>query len=360
VTSAAPESGKSPSLTDEFLMLLRNERELPRDRGFVVLLPAAKSLEHVQHLCLEERSLDCLCARYGIYSPHALGTALAAFVADIEEIRRRRLFTGSASAFEGPTNGVISWRAHSGWPRAIRDGFVPRGLADAASLRDASRGVLGEDWLNAFLTRIADDPYPRDGQIIVLCEVRDLRLSPDADSGKELAVAMNMLFDRLPKNVGIVIAGVPTADESLWDKPHLLVIKDPLGLGDPTPAEAEFVKYALGALRGDRPSRVDWLGVAEYADALARLVLLRETAPLTVGIHGPWGKGKSSFMRFTLHQDANEARLYGHEVTSNVPSIHQTDLRTPHGHDHAAQLHESRSASRRPRAGRANQIHLAV
>ena len=32
----------------------------------------------------------------------------------------------------------------------------------------------------------------------------------------------------------------------------------------------------------------------------------------------------------SLHQDADETRLYGREVTSDIPSSDQTDLRTPH------------------------------
>jgi KAP-like P-loop domain-containing protein len=52
------------------------------------------------------------------------------------------------------------------------------------------------------------------------------------------------------------------------------------------------------ALRSDRPAVVDRLGVQHYASGLAQLVLLEATTPLTIGIQGPWGMGKSSFMGF--------------------------------------------------------------
>ncbi len=56
-------------------------------------------------------------------------------------------------------------------------------------------------------------------------------------------------------------------------------------------------KYILPPIHTDRVAREDRLGINAYAEALGRFVLHPQTqAPLTIGIHGPWGKGKSSFM----------------------------------------------------------------
>ena len=45
------------------------------------------------------------------------------------------------------------------------------------------------------------------------------------------------------------------------------------------------------ALSGDQAAEVDRLGVAPLADGLARLIMLPQTRPLTVGVQAPWGWG---------------------------------------------------------------------
>ena len=74
---------------------------------------------------------------------------------------------------------------------------------------------------------------------------------------------------------------------------------DPFFILDlPDEAPEDRASFEVGGLDGDRPSVDDLLGVQRYADALARFVLHSDTQPLVIGIHGPWGKGKSTFMRF--------------------------------------------------------------
>ena len=55
---------------------------------------------------------------------------------------------------------------------------------------------------------------------------------------------------------------------------------------------------------GDLPATQDELGFAPSATALTRIVLSAELAdtPLTVGVYGPWGSGKTSLMRMILTQ----------------------------------------------------------
>jgi hypothetical protein len=66
------------------------------------------------------------------------------------------------------------------------------------------------------------------------------------------------------------------------------------------PAEEpeELTDFEAGGLSDDRPATVDLLNVRPYADALASFIVHPETEPLVIGVHGPWGKGKSSFMGF--------------------------------------------------------------
>ena len=79
-----------------------------------------------------------------------------------------------------------------------------------------------------------------------------------------------------------------TGDES--SRYHILDLPDQL------PKEA--AEFETGGLTGDQPALVDRLGVLPFADALAKFVLHPDTQPLVIGIHGPWGKGKSTFMKF--------------------------------------------------------------
>ncbi len=59
---------------------------------------------------------------------------------------------------------------------------------------------------------------------------------------------------------------------------------------DPAPAVAVPAK-------ADKPSAVDALDRGHYVRALAAMIMNRNTeVPLTIGIYGPWGSGKSSFM----------------------------------------------------------------
>ena len=46
----------------------------------------------------------------------------------------------------------------------------------------------------------------------------------------------------------------------------------------------------------------DWLGFTKKAEVLARLLLETEDCPLSVGIYGPWGSGKSSMMNLLRQQ----------------------------------------------------------
>jgi len=67
---------------------------------------------------------------------------------------------------------------------------------------------------------------------------------------------------------------------------------------DEPPPPASGFTFKQGSLYSDIPSDKDALGVESDAQALARFILHPQTdPPLTVGIHGPWGKGKSSFMK---------------------------------------------------------------
>lgn len=57
----------------------------------------------------------------------------------------------------------------------------------------------------------------------------------------------------------------------------------------------------------DRETDVDFLGYTSYVEVLSRVAQHPELAPLTLGIFGSWGSGKSSLMRM-LQKSINEAK----------------------------------------------------
>lgn len=57
--------------------------------------------------------------------------------------------------------------------------------------------------------------------------------------------------------------------------------------------------YAAGVASADQTADKDTLGFTPYAQALAEIIIKKETVPPVVfGIYGPWGSGKSTFMSF--------------------------------------------------------------
>ena len=85
----------------------------------------------------------------------------------------------------------------------------------------------------------------------------------------------------------IVVSDAPRG----WTGPE---IEAPQGAAGPE----EVFTFVEAALSGDQAAEVDRLGVAPLADGLARLIMLPQTRPLTVGVQAPWGWGKSSFVAF--------------------------------------------------------------
>lgn len=66
----------------------------------------------------------------------------------------------------------------------------------------------------------------------------------------------------------------------------------------------------------DRPTTTDTLGFSEYVDVLETFLTHEDTSPpLTVGIEGPWGSGKSSLMKML------EARLEGEDRPGRLERV---------------------------------------
>jgi KAP family P-loop domain len=61
--------------------------------------------------------------------------------------------------------------------------------------------------------------------------------------------------------------------------------------------EIQKLSYENGFIIRDKESNVDFLSRAQQAQEISKLIANKQTlSPLTLGIYGPWGQGKSSFL----------------------------------------------------------------
>jgi KAP family P-loop domain len=281
MASAAPPTTQAPAPSapdwrTAFLDVLRAQADpTAASSGFAIAVPTTGDLRPLQDLCFDPAQswVDCLTARYKITAGPFLGTTVAALLADLRALR-----ASTPSDPPPPTLGDLRYRpSGSAWPTLIRSGSLDAVAAMAQTLGDRRTGVVPDEWIASFLAGAANPQVLEPGRALVLFVELDA-----ADATGALYDAERRLLGRLPPRFGIVVSSVPAA--VLGAGGELLL------------PDAGGTAYRRSALRSDRPSRDDRLNVRMYAEALAQFILLPQTAPLTVAVHGPWGKGKSSFM----------------------------------------------------------------
>jgi hypothetical protein len=86
-----------------------------------------------------------------------------------------------------------------------------------------------------------------------------------------------------------------------------------IGSADASPTSPNGVEIAEALT--DVPASEDQLGATRYVQAIAEAIR-RSSAPLTVGIFGKWGSGKTTFMRLLQHQLENWPGYVGVWVNS--------------------------------------------
>jgi hypothetical protein len=292
-----PSQPPRESHADKFFAILNNRSKLERNgnrpvrrNGFVVLARSGGSLKPVQNLCFDTRQSynTCLTARYRLQSPQSpaatgtiFGTLLAAFVNDLRMRGSARLKT------RGDFSPDL---AQEDWQRFLESPFG-NGMASWQTERE---GILSVEQLNGLWELLRDESTLPTGRRLVLFA----EIEAQNDSKAEWEQATASLFSSLPERVGLVLAGAPADFQLPVNDPHFLEISLPdSGKAEPKPAGELYFRFKTAALRNDRAAREDHLGVNRFAEAMARFLLHPQThPPLTVGIHGHWGKGKSSFM----------------------------------------------------------------
>ena len=243
----------------------------------------ATSLKQLQEACFKQSYNHCLTARYRLQSEAGLGTLLLALLGDLT------LLKGGSKRSKGD---LKSLRSTDDWKPLTR----PELTLESEFLVDAGAGALDSEALGRFLASFDDESSVlRTGDRLVLFG----EFSEEAKNLDEWNNAQAGLFSRLPERVGLVLSGAPAKFSLPLDDPHYLEITLPKSSSSTPDANAETVtRYALSSLHSDLPAQRDQLGVGPYAEAIARFILHPQTkAPLTFGIYGDWGKGKSSFMK---------------------------------------------------------------
>jgi hypothetical protein len=254
----------------------------------------------LQALCdkKHQRYNDCLTARYRLRSGAIFGTLLAAFLIDLRKIGRRRTDYLAGVFFPGA--------ADDAWQRFLNQGSKdplnqsPLEVIERLTTEQLE-SALDKERLDALLKLLSsEEVLPTGKRLVLFAEVDNSET--DADE-QEWKMAKTVLLDRLPERVGLVVSGTP-ASFRLDDAPHFLELSlSRVTIEDPPPPSDPRFSFKQSSLLSDLPAEIDTLGVKNDAEALARFVLHPQTdPPLTIGIHGPWGKGKSSFMK--LVEDA--------------------------------------------------------
>jgi len=322
MVSASEPSQSTSDYEESFLRILNNEEKLRkthpfRERGFVVLVRGSSSLARLQNLCFDKRQdyNHCVTARYRLKPPGIFGTLLVSFLSDLKQI-----FTEEAdvkgSLMPAPSESV--WRdlavhsltfiaAHEAWPpppppkprtlpsaeyMKLEDKYSPETVRDVLNIANELRGDLTPKQLKVIIDSLEDHPEgdyraldPGD-RLVVFAEV-----SEEAASLGEWNAAKETLFNRLPERMGLVLSGAP-ADFALTDDPadpHFLDLRLP-DVQDSAATTKSVVKFSNASFHRDQPASKDELDVNDYANALARFILHKQTLPpLTVGIHGRWG-----------------------------------------------------------------------
>ncbi|HKJ66432.1 MAG TPA: P-loop NTPase fold protein [bacterium] len=278
---------------DQFLNMLRN-RGTPAKmakgesdagaNGFVVLVHQARSLHTLQSLCMDQTEFRCLTARYRLQGPPVLGTLLASFIADMQQLRSDAPET-QGSFQPGPDSEL--------WHRLVSQGFFEE-LSKYTDLHQNGRGDLSIEWLKRF-NKIISNPktLTPDDRIVMFGEIIDF-----PDEFTEFESSLRTVLPLLPEQLGVVLLGLPEEYHLPSDEPNFLEIEWQEGSEDVPEGAERAYSYKVSSLQDDQPARRDLLDVRQYAVGLARLILHEQTNPLTIGIQAPWGKGKSSFMQF--------------------------------------------------------------
>jgi hypothetical protein len=252
-----------------------------------VVVARAESLQPLQALCHQADDVvpTLLTARYRVRGERVFGNLLVAFARDLRSLPGATL--GDLLPAPGPDTLWTELVEGAEWPAYGESG-----------------GPVGVEWITTLSAALGSALRPH-RRLLLFCEIEGDLWPPQPEW---MAIGAPQL--RLPPNVTIVVSNAPRD----WTGP---VIDAPQGASG---SSEEVFTFVEAALSGDQAAEVDRLGVAPLADGLARLIMLPQTRPLTVGVQAPWGWGKSSFVAFV--RDA----LIRHAPANSEPTPELVEL----------------------------------
>lgn len=306
MSSVQPERSSTTSdYQQDFLRILKGGRQsepLTRIRGFVVITRGATSLTPLQSLCFDSQRQtynQCFTARYRLNPSAALGTLITAFISDLTKINNNQEdFVGDLKPNFAKDNTDSDWREIAKLSvnrlSSLTESTERTPPVSLLSAFRARQGTLLKEHVESLVENFKNESILGVGRRLVLFG----EISEEATNVNEWHEAIETLFQKLPKRVGLVLSGVPKDFRLPEDDPHFLELILPKAEGTTEEQGTSVYKYTDSSFHKDEPTGKDELNVNDYANAIARFILHPQTQPpLTVGIHGPWGKGKSSFMR---------------------------------------------------------------
>lgn len=266
--------------TDRFVQLLEAQ-PTPERPGNVIGVRGVTSLAPLQDLASSWRRRQVYrSARYRLTGP-SLGSLLVAFVSDLDTIALDQADPkGGASEPADPLVGDLRDGRGPDWT-PLDAGPALANLSSQMRWRTAGR--LSPDWQRVFFELMTDALGPNE-RLLLFAEL-DGR---PADHWTDLDAVAGQ-----SEKIKIVVTWPWRDAMPTWMSPLEL----PLG-----PEPRIVADYADAPLAGDELADLDTLDRQWYAAALAKLVMLPGTGPMTIGIHGRWGTGKSSFMRFIRNE----------------------------------------------------------
>ena len=299
------------------LLAALNDRDNAWSGPLVVVVPDDATLYAVQRLCFarEQGWNRCLTARYRIDSPDSVGTMLSALASDVRAI---------ADGVSTHAGDVLDSAEGRHWA-SYAQGVVERaaGTEEGSDLLGSliAEPVLTPDMVVAFVVALTGEEA-RSSTVAEPPRVDHLETKQGLTSGNRLVLLIDgghapadleeygALALRLTRRMALVIVhpgGFESANILRHRAPSATVLLIDTAR-DQVPY-ASRLTYLDRPLAADRPAEHDELGVVELARTTAALLLEWNTGPICIGIEGPWGKGKSTFLRLVETELSRIAEL---------------------------------------------------